>query len=172
MFRKTSALIWAINTNLNQVISDSATLENGSLHRSIFTEPSGAEPCHPAGQVILSSLYWQNNEIGEAKGRRCVFKGKQQLVQQYEHCTFHTSNHQMSSLLSFFSSVSAFHLSWTWPNANCFHTAPETQHQEAVLIVAGDFNSANLKHSGPNLYQHITCTTRGERTPGSLLHLI
>ncbi|KAK3522872.1 hypothetical protein QTP86_005686 [Hemibagrus guttatus] len=43
-------------------------------------------------------------------------------------------------------------------------TQHQTQHQDAVLIVAGDFNSANLKLAAPNFYQHITCPTKGERT--------
>ncbi|KAK3507146.1 hypothetical protein QTP70_008620 [Hemibagrus guttatus] len=40
-------------------------------------------------------------------------------------------------------------------------TQHQTQHQDAVLIVAGDFNSANLKLAAPNFYQHITCPTKG-----------
>lgn len=40
----------------------------------------------------------------------------------------------------------------------------QTQNRNAVLIVAGDFNSANLKRTAPNFYQHINCPTRGERT--------
>ncbi|KAK3569833.1 hypothetical protein QTP86_005863 [Hemibagrus guttatus] len=40
----------------------------------------------------------------------------------------------------------------------------QTQHHDAVLIVAGDFNSANLKHAASNFHQHITCPTRGSRT--------
>lgn len=40
----------------------------------------------------------------------------------------------------------------------------QTQNRNAVLIVAGDFNSANLKRTEPNFYQHINCPTRGERT--------
>lgn len=40
----------------------------------------------------------------------------------------------------------------------------QTQNRNAVLIVAGDFNSANLKRTALNLYQHINCPTRGERT--------
>ncbi|KAI5613979.1 gastrula zinc finger protein XlCGF28.1-like [Silurus asotus] len=43
-------------------------------------------------------------------------------------------------------------------------TLHQTQHWEAVLIVVGDFNSANLKRALPNFYQHITFPTRGERT--------
>ncbi|KAK1792497.1 hypothetical protein P4O66_012437, partial [Electrophorus voltai] len=38
------------------------------------------------------------------------------------------------------------------------------QHRDAALIVVGDFNSANLKSAVPNLYQHITFPTRGNRT--------
>ncbi|KAI5088055.1 hypothetical protein C0J45_21598 [Silurus meridionalis] len=33
-----------------------------------------------------------------------------------------------------------------------------------LIIVVGDFNSANLKRALPNFQQHITCPTRGERT--------
>ncbi|KAK1804591.1 hypothetical protein P4O66_020585 [Electrophorus voltai] len=40
----------------------------------------------------------------------------------------------------------------------------QAQHRDAALIVVGDFNSANLKHAVPNLYQHITFPTRGNRT--------
>ncbi|KAK1784814.1 hypothetical protein P4O66_003478 [Electrophorus voltai] len=40
----------------------------------------------------------------------------------------------------------------------------QTQHWDAALIVVGDFNSANLKRAVPNLYQHVTFPTRGNRT--------
>ncbi|KAK1786191.1 hypothetical protein P4O66_017905 [Electrophorus voltai] len=40
----------------------------------------------------------------------------------------------------------------------------QAQHRDAALIVVGDFNSANLKREVPNLYQHITFPTRGNRT--------
>ncbi|KAK1790955.1 hypothetical protein P4O66_014791 [Electrophorus voltai] len=40
----------------------------------------------------------------------------------------------------------------------------QVQHQDAALIVVGDFNSANLKRAVPNLYQHVTFPTRGNRT--------
>ncbi|KAL0152385.1 hypothetical protein M9458_052108, partial [Cirrhinus mrigala] len=43
-------------------------------------------------------------------------------------------------------------------------TQHQAQHRDAALIVAGDFNSANLKRAAPNFYQHITCPTRGDRT--------
>ncbi|KAK3575526.1 hypothetical protein QTP86_029290 [Hemibagrus guttatus] len=43
-------------------------------------------------------------------------------------------------------------------------TLHQTQHRDAALIVAGDFNSANLKRAVPNFHQHITCPTRGGRT--------
>ncbi|KAK1796931.1 hypothetical protein P4O66_000895 [Electrophorus voltai] len=40
----------------------------------------------------------------------------------------------------------------------------QAQHQDAALIVVGDFNGANLKCAVPNLYQHVTLPTRGNRT--------
>ncbi|KAK1802532.1 hypothetical protein P4O66_004157 [Electrophorus voltai] len=40
----------------------------------------------------------------------------------------------------------------------------QAQHRDAALIVVGDFNSANLKSAMPNLYQHVTFPTRGNRT--------
>ncbi|KAK0136904.1 hypothetical protein N1851_026926 [Merluccius polli] len=40
----------------------------------------------------------------------------------------------------------------------------QTTLRDAALIVAGDFNRANLKTVRPDLRQHITCATRGERT--------
>ncbi|KAK1791055.1 hypothetical protein P4O66_002099 [Electrophorus voltai] len=43
-------------------------------------------------------------------------------------------------------------------------TSFQTQHQDVALIVVGDFNSANLKRAVPNLYQHVTFPTRGNRT--------
>ncbi|KAK1783932.1 hypothetical protein P4O66_023099, partial [Electrophorus voltai] len=43
-------------------------------------------------------------------------------------------------------------------------TQIQAQHRDAALIVVGDFNSANLKRAVPNLYQHITFPTRGNRT--------
>ncbi|XP_076734249.1 uncharacterized protein lrrc38a isoform X1 [Maylandia zebra] len=33
----------------------------------------------------------------------------------------------------------------------------------AALIVAGDFNKANLRQIMPNFYQHVSCPTRGDR---------
>ncbi|KAK7881961.1 hypothetical protein WMY93_028135 [Mugilogobius chulae] len=35
------------------------------------------------------------------------------------------------------------------------------KYPDAALIVAGDFNKANLKRVLPNFYQHVTCPTRG-----------
>ncbi|KAK3538183.1 hypothetical protein QTP70_032716 [Hemibagrus guttatus] len=43
-------------------------------------------------------------------------------------------------------------------------TLHQTQHRDAAFIVAGDFNSANLKRAVPNFHQHITFPTRGGRT--------
>ncbi|KAK1797598.1 hypothetical protein P4O66_000791 [Electrophorus voltai] len=43
-------------------------------------------------------------------------------------------------------------------------TSFQAQHRDAALIVVGDFNSANLKRAVPNLYQHVTFPTRGNRT--------
>ncbi|KAK1803718.1 hypothetical protein P4O66_021122 [Electrophorus voltai] len=43
-------------------------------------------------------------------------------------------------------------------------TQLQTQHRDAALIVVGDFNSANLRRAVPNLYQHVTFPTRGNRT--------
>ncbi|KAK1795531.1 hypothetical protein P4O66_001242 [Electrophorus voltai] len=43
-------------------------------------------------------------------------------------------------------------------------TQVQIQHQDAALIVVGDFNSANLKRAVLNLYQHVTFPTRGNRT--------
>ncbi|KAK1795731.1 hypothetical protein P4O66_001213 [Electrophorus voltai] len=40
----------------------------------------------------------------------------------------------------------------------------QVHHQDAALIEVGDFNSANLKCTVPNLYQHVTFPTRGKRT--------
>ncbi|KAK1785723.1 hypothetical protein P4O66_019072 [Electrophorus voltai] len=40
----------------------------------------------------------------------------------------------------------------------------QAQHRDTALIVVGDFNSANLKRAVPNLYQHVTVPTRGNRT--------
>lgn len=43
-------------------------------------------------------------------------------------------------------------------------TILQAYHLEAVLIVVWNFNRANLKRTVSNLYQHITCATRAERT--------
>ncbi|KAK1793068.1 hypothetical protein P4O66_011478, partial [Electrophorus voltai] len=40
----------------------------------------------------------------------------------------------------------------------------QAQHWDAALIAVGDFNSANLKRVVPNLYQHVTLPSRGNRT--------
>ncbi|KAK1804021.1 hypothetical protein P4O66_020006 [Electrophorus voltai] len=46
----------------------------------------------------------------------------------------------------------------------CVCMLVSAQHQDAALIVVGDFNSVNLKRAVPNLYQHATFPTRGNRT--------
>ncbi len=38
------------------------------------------------------------------------------------------------------------------------------KHPDAALIIAGDFNKANLKKVMPNFHQHISCPTRGLNT--------
>ncbi len=38
------------------------------------------------------------------------------------------------------------------------------KHPEAVSIIAGDFNKANLKKVMPNFHQHVSCPTRGPNT--------
>ncbi|XP_072374364.1 uncharacterized protein [Scyliorhinus torazame] len=40
----------------------------------------------------------------------------------------------------------------------------ETEHPEALFIVAGDFNKANLKSALSNIHQHISSPTRGDNT--------
>ncbi|KAK1799610.1 hypothetical protein P4O66_000381 [Electrophorus voltai] len=40
----------------------------------------------------------------------------------------------------------------------------QAQHRDGALIVVGEFNSTNLKCAVPNLYQHVTFPTRGNRT--------
>ena len=40
----------------------------------------------------------------------------------------------------------------------------QTANVDAAIVVAGDFNRANLKKVLPNFYQHVTCPTRGENT--------
>ncbi len=38
------------------------------------------------------------------------------------------------------------------------------KHPDAVFIIAGDFNKANLRQVMPNFYQHVSCPTRGLNT--------
>ncbi|CAJ1076957.1 uncharacterized protein LOC125983400 [Xyrichtys novacula] len=40
----------------------------------------------------------------------------------------------------------------------------ESKYPDAVHIVAGDFNHADLKTVLPKFYQHVKCTTRGDKT--------
>ena len=40
----------------------------------------------------------------------------------------------------------------------------ENADPEAALLVAGDFNAGKLTSVLPNIYQHVTCATRGEKT--------
>ncbi|KAK1798194.1 hypothetical protein P4O66_000687 [Electrophorus voltai] len=42
----------------------------------------------------------------------------------------------------------------------------QAQHRDAAFSMVGDFNSANLKCTVPNLYQHVTFPTKGNRTLG------
>jgi len=48
----------------------------------------------------------------------------------------------------------------------------QTQHPDTAVVVAGDFNRANLKKVMLNFRQHITCVTRGEKNFGPLLYAI
>jgi hypothetical protein len=41
----------------------------------------------------------------------------------------------------------------------------ENAHPKVALLVAEDFNAGKLKSVIPNFYQHVTCTTRGKKTP-------
>ena len=38
------------------------------------------------------------------------------------------------------------------------------KHPDAAVIIAGDFNKANLRQVMPNFYQHVSCPTRGPNT--------
>ncbi len=38
------------------------------------------------------------------------------------------------------------------------------KHPDAAFIIMGDFNKANLRQVMPNLYQHVSCPTRGPKT--------
>lgn len=104
--------------------------------------------------------------------------GKQQLVQQPKHFTSFTLMHskpgasdfKMLPLLSSFSSV-IVSIVYIPPQVDIgvfeLHealTSYQTLHRDAVLIVVGDFNCANLKRTVPNFHQHIICPTRGDRT--------
>lgn len=40
----------------------------------------------------------------------------------------------------------------------------QSAHAEAALIIAGDFNHANLKTALPKFQQHVSCNTRGNKT--------
>ncbi len=40
----------------------------------------------------------------------------------------------------------------------------ETVHPDAVFIITGDFNKADLRRIAPKFLQHISCNTRGEWT--------
>ena len=42
--------------------------------------------------------------------------------------------------------------------------AQQSKHPDAVHVVAGDFNHADLKRVLPKLYQHVKCATRGNNT--------
>ncbi|XP_078236763.1 uncharacterized protein LOC140702313 [Pogona vitticeps] len=55
----------------------------------------------------------------------------------------------------------------TTTSLSCLLTAISKQQQaypDGVLVVAGDFNQANLKTILPNFYQYVDCPTRGENT--------
>lgn len=47
----------------------------------------------------------------------------------------------------------------------------QKKHLDTALIVAGNFNKANLRHVMPNFYQHITCPTRGLELWATVTHL-
>ena len=55
------------------------------------------------------------------------------------------------------------HLTGGWiilAKEKCLLIGMETIHPEAVFIVAGDFNKANLRTSLPKFFQHIDCAMR------------
>ncbi|KAI3353887.1 hypothetical protein L3Q82_005089 [Scortum barcoo] len=51
-----------------------------------------------------------------------------------------------------------------WTSCMELSTGQRPHGQEAAFIVAGDFNSANLRKVLPRYHQHISCPTRGENT--------
>ncbi|KAK1805843.1 hypothetical protein P4O66_012893 [Electrophorus voltai] len=95
------------------------------------------------------------------------------LIQQ--RCSYFWSCSPSSFVLSTFlrsslrspSTTCTSHLRPTW-TLHCVNfmrlSQFQAQHRDAALIVVGEFNSANLKHAVPNLYQHITFPTRGNMT--------
>ncbi len=46
----------------------------------------------------------------------------------------------------------------------------QTAHPDAFLILAGDFNQADLRSVFPKIHQHIDFPTRGKKYPGLCLH--
>ena len=45
-------------------------------------------------------------------------------------------------------------------------TNKQSSYPDAVHIIAGDFNHANLKTALPKFHQHVKCATRGDNRSG------
>ncbi|KAK3545220.1 hypothetical protein QTP70_002065 [Hemibagrus guttatus] len=108
-----------------------------------MAEPSSARPRHPVGRVLLMD---RTLESGKSRGGGvCLMVNSSwcnSVVYIPPEPDTDTALYELLEAL----------------------TQDQTQHWDAALILAGDFNSANLKRGVPDFYRHITCPTRGERT--------
>ncbi|KAI3377239.1 hypothetical protein L3Q82_009151 [Scortum barcoo] len=148
----------------------------------VFTETWLDPSSIPDSAIVPEglSIHRQDRTIhsGKSKGRRCLLHGEQQVVLRcgdYFYGLFSgpgAPHDQMPGLIIF--RVSLHRLVMT-----AVYVPPDTRHNnkamdelfgvidrtktsrpEAAFIVAGDFNSANLRKVLPRYHQHISCPTR------------
>ncbi|KAK1794571.1 hypothetical protein P4O66_001297 [Electrophorus voltai] len=121
-----------------------------------MAEPSGTKPCHPAGRVLLGSLYQQDGRFGEVERRWsvCVMVNNSwcnnaNVVTLARSCS---PNLELLAL-----KFHPFYLprEFTSVIINTVYIPPQANMDTAL---------ANLKRAVPNLYQHVTFPTRGNRT--------
>ncbi|KAK1784285.1 hypothetical protein P4O66_003701 [Electrophorus voltai] len=148
--------------------------------------PAGTKPRYPAGRVLLGSPAWTGPGRFGGKTRGggvCVMvynswcNPKPKVVTLACSCSPQPGAARLQTFV-----LSTFPREFTSVIINTVYIPPQAnmdtalwelhealtqfqaQHRDAALIVVGDFNSANLKRAVPNLYQHVTFPTRGNRT--------
>ncbi|KAK1788599.1 hypothetical protein P4O66_002678 [Electrophorus voltai] len=130
-----------------------------SVHRMDITADSGKT--RGSGVCVMVNNSWCNDANVVTLTRSCT-PNLELLALKF--CPFYLSRELTSVIVNtVYIPPQANMDTALWEVHEAF-TQSQAQHWDAAFIVVGDFNSANLKRSVPNLYQHITFPTRGNRT--------